>query len=53
MQLLLLSVVLLSAARPAASATPATVHTIFSTECNPYFDWCAWFFDYLSLDTRE
>jgi len=25
-----------------AAAGEATVHTIFSTECNRYFDWCGW-----------
>jgi type IV pilus biogenesis protein CpaD/CtpE len=25
----------------ASDAEEATVHTIFSTECNRYFDWCA------------
>jgi hypothetical protein len=29
------------AAHAADDAEEATVHTIFSTECNRYFDWCA------------
>lgn len=43
MQKWLASLLALAAAaelpRQSFAADPATVHTIFSTECNPYFDW--------------
>ena len=40
-RLLASALALRSALGAALPYVPGTVHTIFSTECNRYFDWCA------------
>ena len=40
---LLLATACLVFVAAAAESRPATIHTIFSTECNRYFDWCDFF----------
>lgn len=40
-RLLAAALAMRSALGAALPYVPGTVHTIFSTECNRYFDWCA------------